>query len=396
MIGLPAERAVIGAVLYDSRCYEIAAKEIKHTDFSDGQLGDIWLGISKMIAARESVDVITVGANLKEWSIRAVTEAELHLMIGEVPHSLSVAGYAKSVRNESIRRQIRTVSRVMLESVDGVGINPPESLARAINSLRDIQVANTRNELEAKFLSDVLDGVDNYDWVIPNLIERRDRLILTGAEGAGKSTFVRQLAILSSAGIHPLTFKPIDAIKVLVVDAENSEMQWRRAAREMAIAAKAFGSGNPGMNVKLACSPRLDITRDSHIGQIHRLIDDFQPEIVVIGPLYRLISTAINSDDDAAQLLTALDTIRDRNIALVMEAHAGHALGIGGERDLRPRGSAALMGWPEFGLGIRPVRDDPNLYSLIRWRGDRDQREWPQQLRRNAHEYWPWVPSNHR
>ncbi|MBK0297059.1 hypothetical protein IAE22_34985, partial [Bacillus sp. S34] len=79
----------------------------------------------------------------------------------------------------------------------------------------------------------------------------------------------------------------------------------------------------------------------------------FRPDVLFIGPLYRLIPRAINSDDDAAPLLAALDTLRDRGLAMVIEAHAGHAVGHGGERDLRPRGSAALLGWPEFGLGLR-------------------------------------------
>ena len=74
---------------------------------------------------------------------------------------------------------------------------------------------------------------------------------------------------------------------------------------------------------------------------------------MVIGPLYRLIPRAIMSDDDASPLLANLDTICDRGIALIIEAHAGHVTNRDGERDLRPRGSSALMGWPEFGLGLK-------------------------------------------
>jgi replicative DNA helicase len=128
---------------------------------------------------------------------------------------------------------------------------------------------------------------------------------------------------------------------------------------------------------------------------VHRLIDKHEPDLMLIGPLYRLIPRAINSDDDAAPLLAALDTIRDRGIAMLIEAHAGHAANPKGERDMRPRGSAALMGWPEFGYGLRLNRKNPLHVDMVRWRGDRDARGWPAKLGRSNVEggqRWPWRP----
>jgi replicative DNA helicase len=73
-----------------------------------------------------------------------------------------------------------------------------------------------------------------------------------------------------------------------------------------------------------------------------------------------------------------------------MEAHAGHAKNGAGERDFRPRGSSALLGWPEFGFGIVRSKEDPaNLADVLRWRGDRDEREWPTTLMRGGH--IPWL-----
>jgi replicative DNA helicase len=214
-------------------------------------------------------------------------------------------------------------------------------------------------KLEAKTLADVLDGEDEYDWLIPNLLERQDRLVLTGGEGAGKSTFVRQIAICAAAGVHPTTTRSVDPVRVLVIDAENSEKQWRRASRTIVTQARHLGQTDPATSLRLACVPRLDVTNERDLGAVHRLVDEHEPDLLVIGPLYRLIPRAITNDDDAAPLLTALDGLRARGLALVMEAHAGHASGMNGQRDLRPRGSAALMGWPEFGLGHRPRRAGP-------------------------------------
>jgi len=274
-----------------------------------------------------------------------------------------------------------------MQLADGTG-DLNDAMTMALDEWNSVRGAVTTG-MTAKTLAEVLEGTDEYDWLIPSLLERMDRLILTGGEGAGKSTFVRQLAIMAAAGIHPTTFREIKPINVLVVDAENTEKQWRRNARDLVAKARLSGSRDPASHLNLACISRLDITTERDLGSIHRLVDEYQPDLLMIGPLYRLIPRAINSDDDAAPLIAALDSLRARGLALVMEAHAGHAQTKGGDRDLRPRGSSALMGWPEFGFGIGMDQEDPNLAHLIRWRGDRDQRDWPRDIRRGGD--WPWM-----
>ena len=383
------EQAVIGSILLDASVMPFALTEVSGSDFADPELETIWNGLVKMRAGMEHIDALTVGGKLAEWGLRRFTVADLWKMTDAVPHAHSVAEYARQVRVESVRRRIRETGHELLRGADAS--EPGETIAQGIQMLKDTQQGTVRNDLVAKQLQEILDGEDDYDWCIPGLLERRDRFVLTGTEGAGKSTFVRQLAILSAAGLHPTLFTRIDPIRVLVVDAENSEQQWRRATRSISEKAARLGSVDPRQTVRLACSSRLDLTREAHLGQVHRLIDEHNPDVLFVGPLYRLTPRAINSDDDAAPLLAALDTLRDRGVALVMEAHAGHAIGTGGERDLRPRGSAALMGWPEFGMGIRQSKLDPSTFEVVRWRGDRDQRDWPRLMRRGGE--WAWTPT---
>ena len=383
------EQAVIGSVLLDSSVMPFALKEVTASDFSDPELETIWSGLVRMRAGMEHIDALTVGGKLSEWGLRRITVADLWKLIDSVPHAHSVAEYARQVRLDSVRRRIREAGHQLLAEADAP--EPGETIAKGIQLLKDTQQGTVSNDLRAKPLNEILEGQDDYDWVIPGLLERKDRFVLTGTEGAGKSTFVRQLAILSASGIHPTTFGRIEPVKTLIVDAENTEQQWRRATRSMADKAARMGSVDPRLSVQLACSPRLDITREAHLGQVHRLLDEHNPDVLFIGPLYRLTSRAINNDDDAAPLLSALDTLRDRGVALVMEAHAGHAVSSGGDREMRPRGSAALMGWPEFGMGIRQSKLDPGSFDLVRWRGDRDARDWPKFMRRGGD--WPWTLS---
>lgn len=394
-MGSPAERAVIGALLLDSRAFQFVDGEIVGDDFSVMQLGQVFDGISRMMAKKEPVDVITVGSRLGEWSVRGLTEIDLHKIVEETPGIAAAGPYALRVREDSVRRSLRMTAQRILQRADSSDLSAGDVVQRTVEELKAI-AGRSSDDLVAKPLGEILALADSYDWVIPGLLERRDRLVLTGGEGAGKSTFVRQLAITAASGLHPFTEAKVDPVRVLVVDAENTEVQWKRSVKSVVENALRYKpAADPRTNVFLACAPRLDLTKDAHLGQVHRLIDAFDPGIVFIGPLYRLIPRAITNDDEAAPLLSALDTIRDRGVAMVMEAHAGHARDMSGERNLRPRGSAALMGWPEFGMGIRSDPDYPgaNKYELVRWRGDRDSRKWPETLRRGLAERaeFPWV-----
>jgi replicative DNA helicase len=231
---------------------------------------------------------------------------------------------------------------------------------------------------------------DEPDWIIPGLLERRDRFMLTGEEGLGKSHFLRQFAVHGAAGLNPLDHNiQIEPLRTCIIDCENTWSQVRRKLRPVRDFAARYGAVDPIHNVMVDCTSRMDITRDKDLSRIHQLLDVQQPDLVVIGPLYRLVPRAIQSDDDAAPILAALDTIRDRGCALLMEAHAGHAIGKGGTRDLRPRGSSALLGWPEFGFGMRGIGAE-GYADLVPWRGQREERDWPLRLKRS--DGFRWIP----
>lgn len=256
------------------------------------------------------------------------------------------------------------------------------------------QASHGAAELHPKLLREIHAMDFPHDWLVDDLIERQDRLILTGGEGAGKSYLTRQIAICVAAGVHPFDGRQIEPRRVLVIDAENSERQWARNTRYVTEVAARHGKGDPGNSVLVSAGIRLDLTLKADVDTVHRQIDEHKPDVLYIGPLYKLLSKSINSDDDAAPLIIALDSFRERGLTLLMEAHAGHAKAIGGERDLRPRGSSALMGWPEFGLGLRPMEEDDSMAALVHWRGDREARDWPHRLRRGVDGEMPWMRAN--
>lgn len=255
---------------------------------------------------------------------------------------------------------------------------------------RAADAAKVSDKLQPKTLGEILDMQHEDDWAIPGLLERGDRLVVTGVEGGGKSYFLRQISVMSAAGIDPFSRAPIKPMKVLVVDAENSERQWSRAAKYVTDLAEQWGVRSPRTEVVVAAGVRIDLGVTADANQIHKLIDEHKPDILQIGPLYKLVAKEIKTDDDAAPLIMTLDSFRERGLVLLMEAHTG--LDGKGAKTLRPRGSSALLGWPEFGFGLLPTEENPEFVDLVRWRGDREQRAWPSGFRRGFKGELPWVP----
>lgn len=298
-----------------------------------------------------------------------------------------VATFAERVRVLAQKRrmldELARAQQMVLQPDSDIG-GLAAGITNRLAQVRDSGISETLESLTVEEL--MLEVDDEPDWVVPGLFERSDRLILTGVEGLGKSHTLRQIAILSAAGLHP--FRPhvrIEPVKSMVIDFENTKRQIRRRLWPIYNYALTHGHGHPGLAPILAL-PRSDITTDKVISRIHRELDARQPDLLVIGPIYKMHPKALQSDDDATPVLAALDSIRDRGIVLLIEAHAGHTLTHGKQRDMRPRGSSQQLGWPEFGYGMKAAGD--GLAALVPWRGDREAREFPGLLRATPEGLW--------
>lgn len=257
---------------------------------------------------------------------------------------------------------------------------------------------------------DILDLVYNdmpdYDWLVPDLLERCDRIMITGKEGLGKTFLTRQIAVALAAGVHPFTFRNIKPVRVLVIDCENSKRQNRRTYRPIIDQARLDGSPlEQGQMRIIHRSDGLDLTDDEDAAWLLERVTAHAPELLVIGPLYRLHFGNPNNEESARKIAAALDAARVKaECALLIENHAGHGDPTKAHRQIRPIGASLWLRWPEFGYGLRPVdeqvdweTDDVTDVDFMAWRGARDERAWPRalsrlpRLDRGKGPCWPWM-----
>lgn len=230
----------------------------------------------------------------------------------------------------------------------------------------------------ADLLAEAADDQD-FDWLVPGLIERGDRIIVTGEEGGGKSTFLRVVGLRLACGLHPFGDRQLDPLRVLLVDVENTRRQTRRALRRLWPAAREhYRSGHYLVVLR---PDGVDLASRADRAALADVVETTRPDLIVVGPLYKLTGGDPVKEEPARVASDALAALRDiGGAALLIEAHTPHA-GDRAERPKRPYGASLWLRWPEFGLHL--AADG----TVTHWRGPRDERQWPHKLRRGG----PWL-----
>jgi len=403
---MDAEQALVGALqLAPARQQRSILQLLAPGDFYRPAHGTIWQAAEQLLDSGQPVDPITLTAALQARGdlARIGGAPYLHTCVRACPVVANADQYAVRIRELALRRALIEAGTAIARSgYDPAAGDPADLAEHAVTLAREVRDAGRAAEdAPVMDMHDFLTTEETHDWLVPGLLERMDRLILTGTEGGGKSVLNRQFAVTLAAGIHPFqhTPNPIGPCKVLVLDCENSEAQSRRGYRPLMNTAAAAHLPVKRGQLAIDCRPEgVDLTRAEGRSWLMRRVESVMPDVLVIGPIYQLHTGDPASEEHARKVTVALNEARmTARCALLMEAHAPHASGFG-PRALRPAGSSLWMRWPEFGLGIRPVEDERSADEdrarrLVPWRGSRDDRQFPQFIRgATEHNSWPWVP----
>jgi len=291
-----------------------------------------------------------------------------------------------------------------------IEIDPEERIKGAdpfrdfVNKLRDLihenipiekKIARAQAGLESLSVNEELPGgrlvtweeflrepVAEYDWVIPGLLERGERVMLVASEGAGKTLLMRQIALLSAAGRHPFRFDRMAPISTLMFDFENPERIIRRTTNKIAERLRSYNSGF-GKSHLVIKPDGVNLLKPEDRVFFEKYVEMIEPDLILMGPVYKMFIEPSGRTAEAVitEVVRFLDHIRDTyNCALWLEHHAPLGTSLT-SREMRPFGSAVWMRWSEFGLGLVPDVTQPRVFELRHYRGMRDQREWPKVLR---------------
>ncbi len=403
----PAEKAVVGAALLGN---PTGLLELDDQDFIDPRTKVVATIARDMLRAHPGrpLDPIQVNAELDRRG--KLTEAHGGVDRGYVlslaaientPMAASAQYYAEAVRTSTRVRLAQNAAQRLARATNGEGASDDlsELIAKHTETLAAIPPAlDGSAPAEPATIADLLSMEFDHDWLIPGLIERGERVVLVAAEGGGKSVLSTQWAIAMAGGLHPFTGQPAgDPKRVLLIDTENGPRQTQRRYEWVG---RRMPKARAGWAHRIQHHIRtegLDLAgRDR--SWLMKVAADCSPDLIIVGPAYKIMRGDPQRDNDVLALLGALDEVRTRhNAAIFIETHSGHGKDAGGVRIVRPYGSSVWLRWPEIGVGLVRSEGDqggkfPTEYAVNHWRGAREERDWPELIERGTENQLPWSP----
>jgi len=347
----------------------------------------------KTHAMSVAAQVRALGGTANVWVSPYGKDITDHIEAGYEPDQLDELNYEiPEDSNQLESEEEQSSGERILDVVTSVISNGELSFEQMLNRVGMMLSTMSKNADEdtgrlynwQKFLEDYKDR--GYEWIIPGLLEKQERVIVVAAEGVGKTMLARQVAICSAAGVHPFTFQSMEPITTLMIDLENPERIIQRTSNNIMREALRM-SKTKKIDAHLYIQPAgLDLTSAKDRALIERLCEQIKPQLIVMGPLYKAYVDNGNKTSEALAVEVAkfLDRIRDvYGCALWLEHHA--PLGsTASTRELRPFGSSVWSRWPEFGISLTPdpVALDGYVYQVNHFRGARDNRAWPIRMKR--------------
>lgn len=371
--------------------------------------------ITKMLRTGQSVDAITVAGQVQAQGLTINWDPMKVFSLTELPfRAESASDMADRLRELSGRRKLSDACVQTLERMRSLSDFDGAADVRAATS-RLRQACDSAEETATDRATPLPRGMGDFlsvpsearQWLVPGLLERMDRTVITGAEGGGKSVLCSQIAACLAGGVHPFGGNVMGdgshAVRVLVIDCENSDDQSRRRYSWVIDRVKTLrerdGFKPVDWNEQMCIDTKpagIDLLSGKHISWLEHAVSELAPDLLVLGPLYKLHHRDPSEESSAREVAWAIDGLRERyGFALLTEAHAGNSNDMQGQRVMRPIGSSLWRRWPEFGFGIRRAKDDPNkaraeVVDVVSWRGSREERAWPTKLSHG--QTLPWVP----
>jgi hypothetical protein len=404
---IDTERAVLGLCLSSPQLLTRAAETLAPTDFYRAAHASLWSLLIRERDAGRATDLVAMNVAVQAVpDLRRIITTDktwLHT-IWRVSNETAPA-YLESLAGKLVdysrRRSVIEVAGSAIQNAHEYenAETVIEHAADAINALR--YAPQTDDELASLHTLDEFCDRPMPDrvWVLGHLLARGERVVITGTEGAGKSTMGRQCGVAAAAGIDPFTLAPCQPVRVLAIDLENPEdlmiESWS------GFRAAAARRGRPVKDGMLWIDRRpdgLDLADVRDQRWLRRRVEAITPQLLVIGPVYKMyVGGDTQREETVARLVTAyLDKLRvsTGEWALILEHHSPHSPPTARQRPTRPIGSSLWMRWPEFGIGIRPALDaqdgDRRLMEVESWRGPRAQRPWPKRIEEGTNG-WAWT-----
>lgn len=304
----------------------------------------------------------------------------------------SVGYYAHHLRDASARRYALKVLESAVHRLS-LGESQADEVVSDVQSQLQLMPQPADTNDDSWTLSEIM-GLETKltDFTLPGLLQRNERLVLTGSEGGGKSVFIYQMLTGAAFGVDTFTLEQVEPRRVLFIDVENNEFQ---AKANLDKIVPALREVNPNADPDWRSLKRrvVDLLASKDRAEIIRRVVHYNPDVLYMGTAYKLTDVSDETHRSVRAIQSVVDRIRQElGCTVLVEHHAGHGH-MNDRNNMRPEGSSYWLRWPDFGYGMQPLMavDGKRLMRLGAWRGDRaTDRNFPVAVRQGS--VMPWVP----
>lgn len=393
---LDAESQVLGACLISRSAVERAVAQVLPSDFYRPAHQRIFDAIVTLYQQGAPVDATTVSDALKQSHAAYEDTALLIELMANLISAGNVGTYLAIVRREASARCLNAATVEAQKALAGEA--DPVDVADALEE--QIKSLDRGSRLPERYWRSVGDyqaapPLSSTTPLWEGGCYPRTRALVLAEEKAGKSWILKQLAFCAAAGVSPFTFRSIEPVRCLILDAENDDSEllicMKRMSDALALSPQA-GEGRPAI---FSAPYGFDLRSRKDRSEVEAVLEDYHPQMVVGGPIYKLMPRKEKEDLDshAAALQRVLDGFRRRfGCALVLEHHAPSARP-NERRELRSKGGQIWAAWPEMTVALGKVKEGGREHLKVEMvHTPRGEFRWPSRFDRGGPGEWPWIP----
>lgn len=403
---LDAERAVLGACMEWPGNYRQVANILTADDWYLDQHRIIWSAIEAAFVEGLVADPVILADRIGSGLDRFGGRGYLATLYEKAPaaSALVCVEHANLVAAAAVRRRMVVVGKRIQQIAYSADSNMFELQERARKEVEEAGSTQQSVDVLTVPLSTFMHAeMSERKMIVPGLLGVGDRLVITGQGGLGKSTALLQLAVCAATGIPPLDWRGGEVHeprKVMIMDHENPDHRVKTRLWPLLKMARDYtGMSEQDMDSQLTLGGHgnaIDLLAARDVLSLLRTIEHDKPDLLYIGPVYKMHKGDPDKEMVIKQVTDALDHIRAMGVVIITEAHHTKSAKMGGS--LEPSGANLWTWWPEFGLGLRLDPDSDAIMrrcSLERWRYDREDSEWPEFITGGSGS-WPWERCTQR
>jgi len=194
-------------------------------------------------------------------------------------------------------------------------------------------------------------------WLVENIVPAGGCSIIGALPKSTKSWLALDLALAVADGGEFLG-KPVEQSgNVLLLDAETPPQQLQERIRQLA-AGRMVGADTLN-RLRIVDRTRIDLGSADDLAEIHGIIAEHDPVLIVLDPLREFHQRDENSASEMSPLLGALREWTHAGAALAIVHHGVKSDTTGRRRGAGLRGSSAIWGWYDSAVFVR--RDEQDI-----------------------------------